>query len=950
MNLNIGSQVNLNLPALDNAAAQIGAVTDALAGLRGALRDLGQNSYSLVSGINSMFTSISRSAAQAATDIGRVSGALGGVSGGGGGGGAPSAPGGGGAPGWVSSATASAGAAQGAATGFAAGGALPGGGVALPAGMPIAGALGTQGAPMEPESFARMAAMTPLRFMRDRIQGNRATALSTAGTMSLTAFAQQGQGVTSQSIMSTLARRPGDIQGSVQDYLSLMNMAPGAGAMYGFNGGGNAPRTAGFLESVRQAQYMSPMMPVQEIGQMIGGFAGNVQAQQQSQFMTGGAFSMVKPGGGQKSLQQWADSILKWFRDLRAGDKRGEDFSYGELMAQYFPGSNIDAWFQMNGVPPDLREFWWSYALGRASHTGSDRDRFTIAPEGANVAWQRLQAATATTKTEFGLAGTMAGAYANREQSNRWFNEVMGSLVQQVIPAAVSKGPLSFMQFLPDTIEDLLMTFLERTGGVGTLAAGALSYGGIGVGNLSDMFESLFEGAGDVGDVGDYGPLGGTSLAGLQPDVRQKVGRMLQANPRLRVTSGLRDRSTQQRLAAQGVGKVSGRPSAHTRGQAVDLGPPSQYKWLIKNTSKFGLRSGADVGEPWHVGIGDPPDRDPSTGHPNVPGRNPGTDPGGGADVPTIPGRNPNVDAPFAEDYGAIDIIGAFQDLIGAAFGASDEEFAKMPGTIGNIIDRLAGFLTAALGGKAKGGKYPTDLGRLAFQPNLMTQFPTSFTSGGIVSGPRGGTTGGTGGEGVSPGTPVSGDDLTRATTVARYASSLGGWSGDDLATMIAIAGAESTWTPDAHRSDKDKALMSGDRGLFQINYTWDDDLAAAGIISSATTAGKRELFDPAVNTRAARFVYDRQGLDAWSVYNSGAYQAHIDTAHQAMTSAGVGDIESYYPMISGGTTRTAPVIFYNTFNVGSGGGGNQVDLRRSVMQMADHLEIEMKKRASRAS
>ena len=172
-------------------------------------------------------------------------------------------------------------------------------------------------------------------------------------------------------------------------------------------------------------------------------------------------------------------------------------------MAQYFPGSNIDAWFSMNAVPPDLREFWWNYALGRASHSGSDRDKFAIAPEEANVAWQRLQASTALTKTEFGLAGTMAGSYANREQSNRWFNNAIGSLVQQVIPSAISKGPLSFMQFLPDTIEDLLMTFLERSGGVGTLAGGLLSYGSIGMGNFADMWEDLFD-KGDLPERGDW--------------------------------------------------------------------------------------------------------------------------------------------------------------------------------------------------------------------------------------------------------------------------------------------------------------------------------------------------------------------------------------------------------------------------------------------------------------
>ena len=303
MNLNIGSQVNLNLPALDTAASQIGAVTDALTGLRGALRDLGSGSYTLVQGINTMFQSIGRSASQAARDINSVSSAMGGV-GGGGGGGAPTAPGGGGAPTWVGAATASAGAAQGAASGFVSGGTLPGGGIAQPGGMPLSGALGTT-PPMETDSLTRMIMLTPLRFMRDRIQGNRETALAASGSLAGQQFAGRGFGVTTAGMMGTLARRPGDIQGTVNDYLSLMSMAPGAGAMYNFAtqgaAGTSGPRAAGFFESVKQAQMMSPMTPVPELGQMIGGFAGNVQAQQQAQFMTGGAFSMVKPGGGQRT-------------------------------------------------------------------------------------------------------------------------------------------------------------------------------------------------------------------------------------------------------------------------------------------------------------------------------------------------------------------------------------------------------------------------------------------------------------------------------------------------------------------------------------------------------------------------------------------------------------------------------------------------------------------------
>ena len=61
----------------------------------------------------------------------------------------------------------------------------------------------------------------------------------------------------------------------------------------------------------------------------------------------------------------------------------------------------------------------------------------------------------------------------------------------------------------------------------------------------------------------------------------------------------------QQRLKNRGVGRVSGRPSAHTRGLAADLGPRSEYGWIVNNASRFGLNSGKSQGEPWHVGMGD---------------------------------------------------------------------------------------------------------------------------------------------------------------------------------------------------------------------------------------------------------------------------------------------------------------------------------------------------------
>lgn len=86
------------------------------------------------------------------------------------------------------------------------------------------------------------------------------------------------------------------------------------------------------------------------------------------------------------------------------------------------------------------------------------------------------------------------------------------------------------------------------------------------------------------------------------------------------------------------------------------------------------------------------------------------------------------------------------------------------------------------------------------------------------------------------------------------------GFRGDDLIKMVAIAGRESGYQTDAHRTDQDKSKVSGDRGLFQINYVNDKGLLNAGIITS-----KSDLFDPAVAARAAKWLFDQSGLAPWA-------------------------------------------------------------------------------------
>jgi hypothetical protein len=94
------------------------------------------------------------------------------------------------------------------------------------------------------------------------------------------------------------------------------------------------------------------------------------------------------------------------------------------------------------------------------------------------------------------------------------------------------------------------------------------------------------------------------------------------------------------------------------------------------------------------------------------------------------------------------------------------------------------------------------------------------------------------------------------------------GVRGDALVYLVAVAERESGYVAGAHRTDSPRERLSGDRGLWQINYTWDAELKKAGIIKSA-----QDLFDPLTNAKAAAFVFSKQGKDAWAMGSNG-YQS----------------------------------------------------------------------------
>jgi hypothetical protein len=101
------------------------------------------------------------------------------------------------------------------------------------------------------------------------------------------------------------------------------------------------------------------------------------------------------------------------------------------------------------------------------------------------------------------------------------------------------------------------------------------------------------------------------------------------------------------------------------------------------------------------------------------------------------------------------------------------------------------------------------------------------------------------------------------------------GFQGDDLATAVAVALAESSGNPQAYNPEKaaGAAQGKGSFGLWQIYLTAHPEFAGLN------------LFDPQTNAQAAFSVYQGAGnsFQPWSTFGSGAYMAYMDAVTQAV-------------------------------------------------------------------
>lgn len=124
-----------------------------------------------------------------------------------------------------------------------------------------------------------------------------------------------------------------------------------------------------------------------------------------------------------------------------------------------------------------------------------------------------------------------------------------------------------------------------------------------------------------------------------------------------------------------------------------------------------------------------------------------------------------------------------------------------------------------------------------------------------------------------------------------------------DAVTMVAIAGAESTWRTDA-------ISPTNDYGVWQINsQAWPELFR------------NYRWYDPVDNAAMMNHVYNVQGVHAWSTYNQGLHLRFMAQARAA--------VEAVFGQTYTGGGSAPP---------GGGGGAVDIDLAAGVNQVSGQL------------
>lgn len=345
----------------------------------------------------------------------------------------------------------------------------------------------------------------------------------------------------------------------------------------------------------------------------------------------------------------------------------------------------------------------------------------------------------------------------------------------------------------------------------------------------------------DMGDPVPEGNAGGAMslrgpgrVQGMNSDFVNRLAKMFADNPKLSLTSGFRTRAEQEKLYREKP-HLAAKPgsSKHEKGLAADIGPSSEYGWIAKNLSKYGLSLPMPSKEPWHV--------QPS---------------GGVAGGAMAAADEPAAGSGSGEDAGSgggalgIGSVSVGGGLGGPSLGQGN--FIPLAGGGVNVAPHRAAAARAGASGTTKDAVAST------------------------------GTTGLTGGAGGIS-TPATGK-LT-VEQVLRLAKGAG-FSGNALQTIVAIAMSESGLRPDAQ----------GDTGIQTDKWGPSVGLWQVRTLKAATgSGGTRDIQKLLADTNfQAKAAWEISGggktWQPWSVYTSGAYQKNMGVVRDEMSAKGIGD------------------------------------------------------------
>lgn len=800
--------------------------------------------------------------------------------------------------------------------------------------------------------------LMPVQFARNRFEENRSASMKMSQFLG---SASMRSGSSIEDLVGMMGKKM-PMRGSLDEMMGAVNNA----SRFGFSITDNNSRSGGFFEASRQLQELNPSASASQITGNLGSFMGNSTAVQKSVLFSGGAFSLQGAGGKTKSIQEWAVGLLKFFEGQRPGADRGKPFSRVQLETQQFPGSNMNAWFQMNQVPEYMVDAFWQYALAaRGSTADQSFSDLVSGTKGMDLSFERLKGLSAQTRRDLSFTSASSSRGGSTNYKDYGSREKADAVFQAKLGANLDKGLASFMDSLgignmigniPTPIADMLYQFLQSAPSVAGQAVTAIS-------EIIPGDTPAFSADAPIGDTG-YSPLGNTNLNGMTPGMQQKVGAMMKANPRLKITSGYRDGGTQDRLHRRGVGRVAPNgKSSHTRGLAADLGPTSEHAWIAKNAGKFGLESGAGHGEPWHVGapgtvpkmkVGDPMGASYPIGDSflsGIPIIGPVADAvqgavGGVADAVSGVVGGVLDTAQFVADYGgkllntaklglkAPSYIGQFIDSLTSG-GAGLGELGK---NIGNDIndtilgDLLKGLLASVSGGggvipgfgpaaggsggSAAGGSGGSGSGgNFTGRPSGAAPYGSGGASGGAVR-----STGGSGGiqnliaKYRLPNVPSAqvGPVMQDRMRTTLQAAAGAGFTGDDLVMITALAGKESGWNPMAYNGTG----PDNSYGLFQINMK--GSLGPARRKQYGLSSNE-DLFDPNVSARVAKKIYGNGNVQPWGLetasdQNRAATAKYLQPVYDTAKSMGyVGDTYGGGAASGGSSSMTVAPRTYNS-------------------------------------